>query len=142
MQKYYKVTCKCGHVGRTHFIRIDFPIITNSASRAASIAKRFPRVKHDAKDAIIDVKEIDKDEYYSLYRKNSLDPYLQCRCIQEQNLIEDFFHRLESEPISEKRVKRTSRRNALGYRRYKDECVERGMDEKYFEYLDSYCFAL
>lgn len=64
--KFYKVTCKCGHVGKQYFIRISFPINADSGKEASEIARSLPRVKHDHKDAILDCKEIDYEEYLIL----------------------------------------------------------------------------
>lgn len=60
--KFYRVTCKCGHVGKKHFIRIAFPVNADSGEEASEIARRIPRVKHDHKDAILDCREIDLKE--------------------------------------------------------------------------------
>lgn len=96
--KYFKVTCKCGHVGRNHFVRVSFPIIAQNAKDAASIARYFPRVKHDHKDAIIDCVEIDEEEFLALKKGNDEDPYLKCANPQEQDSIIGFSSRIEDEP--------------------------------------------
>ena len=82
--KYYAVKTICGHVGRTKYIEIVFPIIATSGSEAASIARRKPRVKHDRKDAIVSVNEITLEEYEKIVEKNDNDPYLKCKNKQEQ----------------------------------------------------------
>ena len=51
--KFFRVTCKCGHVGRQFFVRVDFPVNADSGKEAAEIARFIPRVKHDHKDAIL-----------------------------------------------------------------------------------------
>lgn len=96
--KYFKVTCKCGHVGVKHFIRISFPIISASRKDASKIARYLPRVKHEHKDAILDCKEITYEEFIELRVINENDPYLKCTNKQEQEMIEDFYLRLEDEP--------------------------------------------
>ena len=109
--KYFKVTCKCGHVGIKYFIRIAFPIIATCGKDASSIARYIPRVKHDHKDAILDCKEISFEEYQELQKTNNSDPYLKCECKQEQEMIESFASRLELEPrflVKEKKTKRES----------------------------------
>ena len=63
MLKYYAVTCKCGHVGKHTYMPITFPIKASDGKEAARVARTFPRVKHDKKDAILDVREIDYEEY-------------------------------------------------------------------------------
>ena len=72
--KFYKVTCKCGHVGKKWFIRISFPVNAESGKEAAQIARSIPRVKHDHKDAILGCVEIDYEEYLLLQVINSKDP--------------------------------------------------------------------
>ena len=96
--KYFKVTCKCGHVGIKYFIRISFPIVATCGKDASSIARYIPRVKHDHKDAILDCKEISYNEYLELQIINNNDPYLKCACKQEQEMIDNFSSRLELEP--------------------------------------------
>lgn len=95
--KFYRVTCKCGHVGKKYFIRIDFPVNAESKKEASEIARHIPRVKHDHKDAILDCREIDYEEYIILQIMNSKDPYLQCSNKQEQRNIANFSLRLEPE---------------------------------------------
>lgn len=83
----YEVKCKCGHVGRKNYIVIAFPIIANDGKEAALIARYIPRVKHNHKDAILSVREINDEEYESLVESNENDKYLQCKNKQEQNLL-------------------------------------------------------
>ena len=85
--KCYEVVCKCGHVGRQHYIPIAFPVSANSKKEAAVIARNIPRVKHHHKDAILEVNEITYEEYEILVERNKNDEYLQCHNIQEQNQL-------------------------------------------------------
>lgn len=84
----YEVVCKCGHVGKSHYVKISFPIRAQSGKEAARIARGLPRVKHDHKDAILDVCRIDQNRFVELVVRNNHDPYLHCTCIQNQNLID------------------------------------------------------
>ncbi len=84
MNKFYAVTTKCGHVGRGKFIEVTFPVVAESGREAALKGKAIPRVKHDNKYAIVDVKRITEDEYTKLQENVSKDPYLRCRNSQEQ----------------------------------------------------------
>lgn len=95
--KYFKVICKCGHVGKKYFIRISFPVVAMTKKEAAEIARYIPRVKHNHKDAIIDCIEISYSEYIELKAINNNDPYLNCGCKQEQKIIENLYSRLEKE---------------------------------------------
>ena len=96
-ENYYSVEAKCGHVGRSRFIRIFFPVHASSAKKAAEVARNFPRVKRNHKDCILSVRKIDYECYMSLWRQNSLDPYLRCHSKHEQNCL-DLSSRLEREP--------------------------------------------
>ena len=96
--KYFKVTCKCGHVGVKHYIRISFPVIAATRKGAAEIARYIPRVKHEHKDAILECKEITIEKFKEIQEINKHDPYLCCKCKQEQEMIKDFSNRLELEP--------------------------------------------
>lgn len=88
MKKYFKVTAKCGHVGRGYYYPGEFFVMADSAKEAASKVRCFPRVKHDHKDAILSVDEITKIEsIYGMARKRNT-AYYYCHNIQQQNLIE------------------------------------------------------
>ena len=121
--KYFKVTCKCGHVGRDHFVRISFPIIAQTAKDAAAVARYIPRVKHDHKDAILDCVEIDEEEFRSINELNNQDPYLRCSNAQEQDNIIDFALRIEDEPsFFNKRVRDASYK--IRKQKEADECLK------------------
>ena len=99
--KMYEVACKCGHVGRKHYVLVHFPIKAANGQEAAKIARSMGRVKHDHKDAILSVERIDEDRYRELMLMNRNDPYLNCNNIQEQRVI-DITDRLvdEKEEVS------------------------------------------
>lgn len=99
-QKYYAVHCRCGHVGLKHYVEIVFAVMANSRKEAAKKARGFARVKHNKKNAIIDCYDITREEYEALIEVNKNDPYLKCKNIQEQRLIEGFESRILEEPIS------------------------------------------
>ena len=83
-KKYFAVTVKFGHVGQHKCIIKTVPLTAESGKEAAYLARWMPRVKHHDKHAIIDVKEIDLEAYFILMIEKSLDPYFQCKNIQEQ----------------------------------------------------------
>ena len=130
--RYFKVTCKCGHVGNKYFIRISFPIVATCGKDASSIARYIPRVKHDHKDAILDCKEISSKEYLELQIINNKDPYLKCECKQEQEMIDSFSSRLELEPRFLKKEKK-NKRESVEYRLKKQSYA---LNEKWWEYLE------
>ena len=51
---------------------------------AASKARCNPRVKHDHKDAILEVIKICYDEYQAGNSENRRNPYFHCTNVQEQ----------------------------------------------------------
>ena len=100
--RYFMVTAKCGHVGKGFYIPITFPVRAKTAAEAASVTRAFPRVKHDHKDAILFVEEVDSNEYDDQWTVNNYDPYLMCRNRQDQLREYDaIYNRLEEETCSE-----------------------------------------
>ena len=63
MRRFFVVTAVCGHVRRGWGIDKDFAVVADSAKEAAAIARQLPRVKHDLKMAIRNVREVDKNGY-------------------------------------------------------------------------------
>ena len=63
LKQYFMVIAKCGHVGRNNYIPVKFAVKAESKKAAAKMVRNFPRVKHDHKDAILDVKQIDYVEF-------------------------------------------------------------------------------
>lgn len=112
--RYYEVTAKCGHVGRGYYIPIGFAVRAETASDAAAVTRLLPRVKHDHRDAILSVREVDAFEYDDLKQVNRYDPYLQCKSRREQmqeydaicsRLVEESRNRFSGEKeLSEKAV--------------------------------------
>lgn len=125
--KFFRVTCKCGHVGRQFFVRVDFPVNADSGKEAAEIARFIPRVKHDHKDAILNCVEIDYEEYVILQKINDNDPYLKCKNPQEQAHIYGFAERLETEPKYEKQVIK-SRKDVVEFKNKKRKLVEDSLE--------------
>ncbi len=85
--KMYEVNAKCGHVGMNYFTVKTFAVMTESRKEAAAQVRAFPRVKHDRKDAIISVDEIDLDRYMEIRENNRLDPYFICTTVQQQRAL-------------------------------------------------------
>lgn len=83
--KYFKVTAKCGHVGIHKYYKGDFYIRAETKEEASKITRNMPRVKHDKKDAILNVEEIDHETYIKGIKENSKHPYFNCKNKQEQN---------------------------------------------------------
>ena len=85
-QNYYAVTVKLGHVGRNKYIIKTLPIKAENGKKAANIARWTGRVKHHAKDAILEVEMIDYDQYIFLEQNKERDPYFHCSNIQDQRI--------------------------------------------------------
>ena len=85
MFQYYQITAKCGHVGRNFYIPIDFFVKASSATEAAAIARKAPRVKHHHKDAILSVQQITHEEFLQGNRSYNADPYTTCHSRQQQS---------------------------------------------------------
>jgi hypothetical protein len=81
--KLYEVCVKCGHVGKGKYIDKVIAMIAHDAKSAALLARNMPRVKHDHKDAIRYVKEIDQERYNEIIERNSHDMYFQCENVQQ-----------------------------------------------------------
>ena len=142
--KYFKVICKCGHVGRGHFVRVSFPITAQCARDAADVARYIPRVKHDQKDAILDCVEIDEAEFLAVKKANNEDPYLRCSSPQEQRCIEDFSSRVENEPSFFAKERKEKNKNvAYKIKKQKeiDDCLREEMLESVQGGIDYELFA-
>ncbi len=87
-EKMYAVDTKCGHVGNHRYMPITFPIKAHTAKEAAKIARTKPRVKHDHKDAILDVRQISMREFKDLSVINHNDKYLHLKSKYQQKIIE------------------------------------------------------
>ena len=121
-KKCYIVEAKCGHVGRNNYTVKKFPTKALSASKAANRTRKFGRVKHHWKDAIISVRECTYEEYREQVLANNNDPYFHATCIQEQrlnckNLAIVFSKRFEEETMNHKEVRVFHRRRDRQERR-------------------------
>lgn len=84
---FYKVTAKCGHVGRNNYIEKDFFVRADSGKDAALIVRRKPRVKHDRKDAILSVVQITHEEFFIGREMMKDDLYFCMKNSREQRLL-------------------------------------------------------
>lgn len=84
--RFYKVEAKCGHVGKNWYFPAAFYITAENGREAAKVARVMPRVKHDHKDAILSVSEIDVDSYVRGKETIMDNPYWLCKNIQEQRI--------------------------------------------------------
>lgn len=120
---YYLVTDKCGHVKRHSYVPINFAVIANSKKEASDLVRSFPRVKRDHKDCILNNIEVSEEEYQETLLINNSDPYLQAKCVQDQNRIPNFQSRIvkDTKRIErESKVLTTKRNNVYKRRRLQD----------------------
>lgn len=87
--RYFAVTCRCGHVGRDRYIPITFAVIASSAKEASKKASSFPRVKENHKYRIIQNKEVDYQTFLEIKKTNDEDPYLKIKTKSEQRKIQE-----------------------------------------------------
>lgn len=88
--KYFRVTAKCGHVGKGNYVPVAFAVKAESRKEASQKVIIYPRVKKQLNDAIISCEEIDRDSYKELVQANKEFKYLQCKCNRQQREIEGF----------------------------------------------------
>ncbi len=84
---YYLVTTMCGHVGKKHYIPINFAIEAVNPTEAMEKARRIPRVKHDNKFAILAIKPISYEAYLEQRKANREDAYLKARSDEDLKAI-------------------------------------------------------
>jgi len=118
---YFIVDAKCGHVGKNKYMPISFAVIAKTGKEAAYMVRNFPRVKHNHKDAIKDVRKVSYEEYLIQFNNNNEDSYLKCESKQEQNQITNLNDRLLEDNHLERRIyKTTHTKSILEYKRKKE----------------------
>ena len=131
MNNYYAVTCKCGHVGRKNYILITFPVVANTRKEAASIARNIPRCKHHHKDCIREVVNTSYADYLELEEDIKNDPYLKCKCVQDQKEIDISNRIIPEENKHFKKEKEQAIRKVF----YKKTMIRH--PKKYFRFIDT-----
>jgi len=117
---YYKVTAKCGHVGKGFYYKGDFYITADNARAAAKYVRECPRVKHDHQDAILSVDEVEYQDYICGKAEESKKPYYHCESKQEQYLYWDeisqfIFEDSHQEELLQRSQKKTIRHSLKRY---------------------------
>lgn len=137
-QKCYAVHCRCGHVGRNRYVEIVFAVKANNGKEAAAKARRFARVKHNKKNAILRCYEISVEEYNNILKTNKNDPYLKCKNIQEQRSIEGFESRIIEEPkVLRLKKSKQERRELIKFKLKKQKQLINTMND-----IDTYDFII
>lgn len=113
---FYKVECIGGHVGQKRGIILELPIFAQNGREAAKIARYTPRIKHDAKNAILNVTKISYSEFIELKRKNKKNPYFHCTNRQMQREFEEDLDIIDIEEEEQLYTKKHSLRKTYNYR--------------------------
>lgn len=115
--KYFKVIAKCGHIGKHNYYKGTLFLKAESAKDAARIARNVPRVKHDQKDAILDVNEIDFYAFEKGRKSNHLLHYYECKNVQEQRI---YFSEIADNVFNEEKIFGEKRKNSKKHSLRKD----------------------
>ena len=135
-KNYYEVIAKCGHVGKKHYVPVKFAVIAKDGKEAAKMVRQFPRVKHDHKDAILNVNKIDYERYLEIVEMNNNDPYLKCHSRQEQNLIVNLAERMVADLHNVKQAfDKQARKDRVAYKLRKFKILEESSKK------EDYCYA-
>ena len=135
-EKYFMVIAKCGHVGRRNYIPVKFTVVAESGKEAAKKVRQFPRVKHNHKDAILDVRCIKLEEFLEIKEINENDPYLKCHSKQEQNLIVNLAERMVADLHNVKQAfNKQARKDRVAYKLRKFKILEESSKK------EDYCYA-
>ena len=126
--RYFIVDAICGHVGRNNGIVKSFPVAAENAMHATAVTRKFPRVKHDYKYAIKNVREVTKEEYFKQKEINKEDPYLLSKSKYEQNLNCNNLSVFTMDDITEKTKRKHPPRYKKGRKRFDDELWEYEME--------------
>ena len=113
IMKYFEVTVKFGHVGKNKYYKGNIYLKAENGKEAASKARACPRVKHDHKDAILSVTELDYETFQKLWEQNENISYFSCYNVQEQrNCLCEIQDKIFQETrFDQEPVKRTKRRS-------------------------------
>ena len=135
-EKYFMVIVKCGHVGRKNYIPVKFAVVAESGKEAAKKVRQFPRVKHNHKDAILDVRCITLEEFLEIKEINNNDPYLKCHSRQEQNQIVNLAERMVADLHNVKQeLDKQARKDRVAYKLRKFKILEESSKK------EDYCYA-
>lgn len=112
-KKYYIVDAVCGHVGKNNGIIKSYAVYAKDGRHAASVARQIPRVKHDYKYAIRNVREVQFADYLIQIMINADDPYLNVRNRQEQNAFQEELQVIPMEEMDPPEIRAKKRRANL-----------------------------
>lgn len=102
---FYRVSAKCGHVGKSNYILKDFYVRAISGKDAARKIRNAPRVKHHHKDAIRVVEKIDYNEYINGVKEMCDDCYFHVHNSSDQKRMVSGLILYKEEIVEEKITK-------------------------------------
>lgn len=134
-KNYYEVIAKCGHVGKKHYVPVKFAVIAEDGKEAAKMVRDFPRVKHDHKDAILNVNKIDYERFQEIVEMNRNDPYLKCHSRKEQKLIVNVAERMVADLHNVKQAfDKQARKDRVAYKLRKFKILEESSRKEDYYY--------
>jgi len=90
--KYYAVTAKFGHVGKSRYFEWTICVEAENKDRASDIVLEMKRLKRDHKDVILNNEEITYTQFLDGKRKTLEQPYFRCLKSIEQK---EFWSQIE-----------------------------------------------
>ena len=122
--EHYLVKAQFGHVGRNNYTIKTIPVYAEDGKEAAYKVRWMGRVKHNRKDAIIEVRRCTLEEYLEQKEINSRDPYFSVHSKQEQvALCEDIVDQIISYELPSK-VNKLERVNKVKYKMKKNKIIQ------------------
>lgn len=107
--KYFMVIAKCGHVSKNNYFKGELFFKAENGKEAARLARECPRVKHDQKDAILEVLEIDSAAYETGIRQIRFSHYYTSENVQEQRM---YFSEIKDNIFVEEKAYKESKKYA------------------------------
>lgn len=107
--KYFMVIAKCGHVSKNNYFKGGLFFKAENGKEAARLARECPRVKHDQKDAILEVLEIDSAAYETGIRQIRFSHYYTSENVQEQRM---YFSEIKDNIFVEEKAYKESKKYA------------------------------
>ena len=116
-ERYFKVLAKCGHVGKNKYITKWFYVKAYSSKEAAGKVKLMPRVKHNHKEVILQVIEIEFNKYIQGLKLNSNDNYFKIKNSSDQKIYNYFnFDQIYDEIYEDTKEEKDNNKQLLKYK--------------------------
>ncbi len=127
----YSVKAMFGHVGRNNSIVKEIATYAENGKEAAFNVRWMGRVKHNLKNAIIEVKKISEERYHEIQEANKKDPYFSCHSKQEQKaLCTDIANEIISLKQEDLKNRNEERKNKVTFMKKKQ---KQQLNDAYYE---------